>query len=478
MTTRLSEYDGSEHPLSSLIPLDAVSKEVYTAKPTVYTVMPCIHKNKIDDLGSVVDLGAFKQAFFSKTDVWSSIDMTNICVAGGSVAMSAHGSTKFNDYDVYLYGLNQEQADLRVKKLVDDICAYYAKDKLPNDDSRLALSKKVNSLDILFFINDEKMIYHQLHRNNKQYTLAKTVCKIQIICRLNSSIASILDGFDLDVSKCAFDGENVYFTEASKLTHETHTMKIDLSKRRRYNFESRIIKYRNRGFRLELPELYAPRNYNPANADTQYICLKYIQLCYPEMHGFAIKAAIGTIDKDMYIGHNDYEIVPELQLCGSLNKRNILVAVNPEVYGCPMEYKMLIKAIYNAPPIKSKEHLLSSLTPTMSNIEQVLIRIGMSTIEINSFRTQALSCNQTLLTVTSSLIKDKTYHLLLQYDEIVSKLTIYNNMIWYIHASTTEPITAAEWYGEHHISRHNLPSDDSSDDSSDVPSDASLVLFP
>jgi hypothetical protein len=178
---------------------------------------------------------------------------------------------------------------------------------------------------------------------------------------------------------------------------------------------------------------------------------------------FEIDASINTIDAGMHVNRNDYEIVPELQLCGSLNKRNILVAVNPEVYGCPMEYKMLIKAIYNAPPIKSKEHLLSSLTPTISNIEQVLIRIGMSTVEINSFRTQALSCDQTLLTATSSLIEDKTYNLLLQYDEIVSKLTIYNNRIWHISANATEPITTAEWYGEHHISRHNLPLDDASD---------------
>jgi hypothetical protein len=187
------------------------------------------------------------------------------------------------------------------------------------------------------------------------------------------------------------------------------------------------------------------------------IRLKFIGIHAPRLDGFTITPNFvrdylaenrTTVYESICDLESGTDTLTELKLYKSTDQHIIAVAEHSSVYGRAVMYKMLIKAIYNLPPIKSKEYLLSLLTPTISNVEQVLSLLGMCKTTINLFRTNAAACNQTLLEATASTIEDKTFNLMLQYDAIVNKLTICNNMIWEDGIDHVEPVTAAEWYGD------------------------------
>ena len=72
---------------------------------------------------------------------------------------------------------------------------------------------------------------------------------MQIVLRLYKNISEILTGFDVDCACVAYDGSQVWATPRAITALVTQTNTIDLS-RRSPSYESRLAKYRHRGFEV------------------------------------------------------------------------------------------------------------------------------------------------------------------------------------------------------------------------------------
>jgi hypothetical protein len=77
---------------------------------------------------------------------------------------------------------------------------------------------------------------------------------VQIIFRKYTTIAEILYGFDVGSSQICFDGKDLLFTYLSKFAFETSFNIVD-SSRLSPSYESRLLKYADRGFRIIFPFL-------------------------------------------------------------------------------------------------------------------------------------------------------------------------------------------------------------------------------
>jgi hypothetical protein len=78
--------------------------------------------------------------------------------------------------------------------------------------------------------------------------------RIQFILRLFDNISSILNTFDIDCCCVGFDGKSVFMTGRAKFAITNRINVVDLALRGDA-FESRLIKYAERGFALAIPGL-------------------------------------------------------------------------------------------------------------------------------------------------------------------------------------------------------------------------------
>lgn len=77
--------------------------------------------------------------------------------------------------------------------------------------------------------------------------------QIQFILRIYSSVQEILLGFDLDSSRFAYDGENVWTTESGLFSLKNRVNVVNFDKAST-TFENRLIKYAHRGFDIFVPK--------------------------------------------------------------------------------------------------------------------------------------------------------------------------------------------------------------------------------
>ncbi|TRX88447.1 hypothetical protein FHL15_010637 [Xylaria flabelliformis] len=126
-----------------------------------------------------------------------------------------------SDVDLFLYGLNEEQAIQKIK-------------------------------DIETRIRDAILSEVTVVRTKN----AITICKLStsIVLRVYKSISEILTGFDIDCSGAAYDGKQVYTTPRALASYITQINPIDLS-RRSPSYENRLSKYSHRNFEVYWPEL-------------------------------------------------------------------------------------------------------------------------------------------------------------------------------------------------------------------------------
>lgn len=127
--------------------------------------------------------------------------------------------------DLFLYGLDEEQALEKIKQIEANI-----------RDALLVETTTVRTKNALTIVSQHPVRH------------------IQVVLRMYKSISEILSGFDVDCSCAAYNGHQVYATPRALAAYMTQINTIDLS-RRSPSYESRLSKYAHRGFEVYWPHL-------------------------------------------------------------------------------------------------------------------------------------------------------------------------------------------------------------------------------
>lgn len=159
------------------------------------------------------------------------VALGNVLLAGGFVQrmINQHGHWGAGDADMFIYGLNEDEANKKLDELVDIFQKEY--------DAEERSSK-----------------YNYTYRN--QYCVSFIICgfKFQVIFRLYKTISEILHGFDLGSCAVGWDGRQIYFTTLSRFAYQWNCNIFDLS-RRSPTYQKRLIKYHKRGFSVIFPDV-------------------------------------------------------------------------------------------------------------------------------------------------------------------------------------------------------------------------------
>jgi hypothetical protein len=130
-----------------------------------------------------------------------------------------------SDIDLFLYGLNEDQACEKIKQIERNI-----KDSILSETTTI---RTKNAITIA-----------------SQYPTRH----VQIVLRLYDSISQIITGFDVDCACAAYDGSQVYAAPRAVAAFVTQINTIDLT-RRSPSYENRLSKYSRRGFEVHWPLL-------------------------------------------------------------------------------------------------------------------------------------------------------------------------------------------------------------------------------
>jgi ankyrin repeat protein len=187
----------------------------------------------------------FQQNFnlFSESSL-TDLDWNNVVAAGSAVATAllpvpekwAASKRSLREYyhehlapasdvDLFLYGLNEEQALEKIKQIERSI-----KDSILHEVTTI---RTKNAITIA-----------------SQYPTRH----VQIVLRLYDSISQIITGFDVDCACAAYDGHQVYAAPRAVAAFMTQCNTIDLT-RRSPSYENRLSKYSQRGFEVHWPLL-------------------------------------------------------------------------------------------------------------------------------------------------------------------------------------------------------------------------------
>jgi hypothetical protein len=167
----------------------------------------------------------FNMEFSKKTfDLLTYINWNNVVIAGGSIInIITKSADKLNDIDLFVYGLDKENAKKKVDHIIN---AIKLKASNVNYDTRIYMNKHV----INIYVFDTKKLL-----------------QVQIILRLYDNLPQILVGFDVDCCCIAWNGYEILSTERGINAIKYRVNVANLS-RRSPSYENRLIKYSFRGF--------------------------------------------------------------------------------------------------------------------------------------------------------------------------------------------------------------------------------------
>lgn len=162
------------------------------------------------------------------------MDWNNMIVAGGSVlalkTLSEINDNDFNDFDIFLYGLNDRSYNKKVIEI------YNSFKQICNDDIVCVRTKRT----ITFVIQGQR--------------------HIQIIIKKYDDIQDILSGFDIDCCAIAYTGSRIIATERCINAINTNINTVDLTLSSA-SYEYRLSKYAKRGYAVYV------ENYQPQKID-------------------------------------------------------------------------------------------------------------------------------------------------------------------------------------------------------------------
>ncbi|KAF9475283.1 ankyrin [Pholiota conissans] len=246
-----------ENPYIGLVDVFAAPEAIRTTRARVVEgkedlsaqhIMPLDEKDRRKEgtPSMVTDLEDFKKnwAIFSEGSLSQLIDWNNVVAAGGSVLAcltpldekdktSKRAIRKFyhnnayptSDIDLFLWGLNAEQAEAKIKTIYEAV-----RDSVPWDVTCIRTKHTVS-----------------IH---SQYPYRS----VQIVLRLYHSPAEILAGFDIDAPCCAYDGTRVWANPRAIVAMMRQCNTVDMT-RRSPSYEIRLAKYSRRAFEVYVPGL-------------------------------------------------------------------------------------------------------------------------------------------------------------------------------------------------------------------------------
>ncbi|KAJ9603170.1 hypothetical protein H2200_012465 [Cladophialophora chaetospira] len=222
-----------------------LTKDSAADKESYLLALPDDTRRKDGTPATVSSLKDFKTNFnlFSESSLVD-LDWSNVICAGSAVITSLlpvdapHNESKralrtyyhetlapASDVDLFLYGLNEEQAIEKIKQIETKI-----------RDSILAETTTIRTKNTITIVS--------------QYPIRH----IQIVLRLYKSVSEILTGFDVDCACVAYDGQQVWASPRALAAFMTQVNTIDLT-RRSPSYENRLSKYSHRGFEVYWPAM-------------------------------------------------------------------------------------------------------------------------------------------------------------------------------------------------------------------------------
>ena len=215
----------------SINPFDVLDDFLYfqTAKflPGLIKKSPTISKGS----AIVKNIMDFQNALNESSDnLFEEFNWDNVVLAGGAVLKSLltnssnfYSRNQLRDYDLFLYGMNYEEALEKVKEITE------------------------------FFMQKRSLF---AVRNKYTITLSSDKVSFQIILRIYSHPVEVLLGFDLDSVKLAFDGTEIIMLPSCQrsILHQYNLAESDSQVFRTGTFERRLAKYEKRGFRIRVPK--------------------------------------------------------------------------------------------------------------------------------------------------------------------------------------------------------------------------------
>ncbi len=171
------------------------------------------------------------------------LPMSNIVVAGGAAAWPFSDPTKkASDVDFFLYGLPADDSEPSRKTRWSCIAALVDKIRKQFTQCIEMLAAGVITIKAIRPFNSDQAV--QL----------PPMVKIQIILRAYPTVSSILHGFDVPSCCVAYDGYIACMTYLAAFAHVFHTNVI-VPSYRSTTYESRLLKYFERGYALVMPHL-------------------------------------------------------------------------------------------------------------------------------------------------------------------------------------------------------------------------------
>ncbi|CAJ0545949.1 Ff.00g094220.m01.CDS01 [Fusarium sp. VM40] len=222
--------------------LEAESEE---EKSKYIMALPDDKRRPHDSPATVADLEEFQKNFniFSESSM-TDMDWSNVVAAGSSVVncllpvpkefnttkrkLREYYHEKYcpaSDVDLFLYGLNHEQALEKIKQIEKAV-----KDAILNEVTVVRTKYAIT-------IASQYPVRH-----------------IQIVLRVYKSVSEILTGFDIDAAGGAYTGDQVYVTPRALGSFMTQINHIDLT-RRSPSYEHRLSKYAKKNFEVYWPDL-------------------------------------------------------------------------------------------------------------------------------------------------------------------------------------------------------------------------------
>lgn len=197
--------------------------------------------NNEDDMTNHLSLERTYEQFSNYIEMLQVIigDWSNVVVAGGSLVRALIGA-KDSDIDVFIYGLNVDQANEKLKKIISRFSSINNGAKPYQKHSRKAqLLKRLGRLA-------------EISRSENSVTF-KFCFPIQIILRLYKTKSEIIHGFDLPSCGILYDGSKVLMTKSCEfsLRHMMNWVDFD---RTSLSYEYRLHKYQRLGFAVFIPE--------------------------------------------------------------------------------------------------------------------------------------------------------------------------------------------------------------------------------
>jgi len=170
----------------------------------------------------------------------------NTFVAGGKLFSILFG-VKSTDTDLFIYGCDEKKARKKVREIAKKF--FENNDALIFDFKNRTISNKNDEYDVNWSSQTRTENCLTLTHCGNVNLFDKVV---QIIFRLYKSPSEVLHGFDVDSCCIGFDGEDIWITERClfSLIFGYNTVNF---KRMSPSYETRLVKYANRGMKIYVP---------------------------------------------------------------------------------------------------------------------------------------------------------------------------------------------------------------------------------